>query len=176
MDSSPLWNYQEMSKRTSWQRRVPEENSRPTMSASVKRKLIRALTMPRLQRDDNHLLSWKQQVVLVRLCTGHNRMNSHMHGKLNLAPSPTCPCGQEDQTTEHVLQSYKRRRVACQHSPDDQTLRLQAGAGEDDVIHVPSGLDHVDCKRHEEEEAVSTVFWHCNLLISLRVPSSLLGQ
>ena len=50
------------------------------------------------------------------------------------------------------LQSYKRRRVACQHFPDDQTLRLQAGAGEDDVIHLPSGLDRVDCERQEEEE------------------------
>ena len=46
----------------------------------------------------------------------------------------------------------KRRRVACQHFPDDQTLRLQAGAGEDDVIHLPSGLDRVDCERQEEEE------------------------
>ena len=93
-----------MSKQTSWQRRVPEDNSMPTMSASVKRRLIRVLTMPRSQRNDYHLPSWKQQVVLVRLCTGHNRLNSHMHGKLKLSPSPTCPCGQEEQTTEHVLQ------------------------------------------------------------------------
>ena len=42
--------------------------------------------------------------------------------------------------------------MACQHSPDDQTLRLQARAGEDDVIHLPSGLDRVDCERQEEEE------------------------
>ena len=49
------------------------------------------------------------------------------------------------------LRSHKRRRVACQHFPDDQTLGLQAGAGEDDVIHLPSGLDHVDCERQEEE-------------------------
>ena len=49
-------------------------------------------------------------------------------------------------------QSYKRRRVACQHFPDDQTLRLQTGAGEDDIIHLPSGLDHADCERQEEEE------------------------
>ena len=34
----------------------------------------------------------------------HNRLNSHMHGKLKLASSPSCPCGQEDQTTEHALQ------------------------------------------------------------------------
>ena len=50
------------------------------------------------------------------------------------------------------LQSHKRRRVACQHFPDDQTLRLQTGAGEDDIIHLPSGLDPVDCERQEEEE------------------------
>ena len=31
-------------------------------------------------------------------------------------------------------------------------LRLQAGAGEDDVIHLPSGLGRVDCERQEEEE------------------------
>ena len=42
--------------------------------------------------------------------------------------------------------------MACQHFPDDQTLWLQAGAGEDDVIHLPSGLDRVDCERQEEEE------------------------
>ena len=42
--------------------------------------------------------------------------------------------------------------MACQHFPDDQTLRLQAGTGEDDVIHRRSGLDCVDCERQEEEE------------------------
>ena len=42
--------------------------------------------------------------------------------------------------------------MACQHSPDDQTQRLQAGAGEDNVIHLPSGVDCVDCERQEEEE------------------------
>ena len=92
-----------MRKRTSWQRRVPEENSM-SMSASVKRRLIGALTKPKLQRDDYHLLSRKQQVILVRLRTSHNRLNSHMHRKLKLAPLPTCPCGQEEQTAEHVLQ------------------------------------------------------------------------
>ena len=53
-------------------------------------------------------------------------------------------------------QSYKRRRVAWQRFPDDQTLRLQTGAGEDDVIHLPSGLNRVDCERQDEEEAEFT--------------------
>ena len=74
-----------------------------TMSASVKRRLIRSLMMPKSHRGDYHLLSREQQVVLVRLFIGLNRMNSHMHGKLMLESSPTYPSGQEDQTTEHVL-------------------------------------------------------------------------
>ena len=49
-------------------------------------------------------------------------------------------------------QSYKRRLVAWQHFPDDQTLRLQIGAGEDSIIYLPSGLDRVDWERQEEEE------------------------
>ena len=51
--------------------------------------------------------------------------------------------------------------MACQHFPDDQTLQLQAGAGEDDVIHLPSGLDRVDCERQEEEEEEVTFFRMC---------------
>ena len=43
--------------------------------------------------------------------------------------------------------------MACQHFPDDQTLRLQAGAGEDDIIHLPSGLDRVAFERQEEEDS-----------------------
>ena len=83
------------------------------VSFSEKKTLIRALIMPRSQRDDYYLLSQRQQIILVRLCTGHNRLNSHMHRKLKLAPSPTCPCGQEEQTTKHVLQRrplYKATR------------------------------------------------------------------
>ena len=126
------------------------------VSFSEKKTLIRALTMPRSQSDDYHLLSRKQQVILGRLRTGQNRLNCHMHSKLKLAPAPSCPCGEEEQTTEHVLQRCPlhkaTREVTCQPSPDDQTLRLQTGAGEDDIIHLPSGLDRVDCKRQEEDK------------------------
>ena len=38
--------------------------------------------------------------------------------------------------------------MSCQHSPGDQTLRLQAGAGEDVFIHLPSS----PIKSQEEEE------------------------
>ena len=42
--------------------------------------------------------------------------------------------------------------MACQHFPDDQTLWLQTGAGEDGIIHLPSCLDRIDCELQEEEE------------------------
>ena len=81
------------------------------VSFKVKKTLIRVLTMPRSQRDDYHLMSREQQVVLVRLRTGHNRLNRHIHCKLKLAPSPTCPCGQVDQITEHVVQRCPFHKV-----------------------------------------------------------------
>ena len=81
-----------------------EQHASNVSFSEKKTLLIRALTMPRSQNDDYHLLSRKQQVNIVRLRTGHNRLNSQMHRKRKLAPSPTCPCGQEEQTTEHVLQ------------------------------------------------------------------------
>ena len=42
-------------------------------------------------------------VVLVRLRTGHNRLNAHMNRRFKLAPSPTCFRGQEDQTAQNIL-------------------------------------------------------------------------
>ena len=113
VDSSPLWHIRR------WEVGIPaKEGARGkqhsnNVSFSKQKTLIRALTMPRSQRDDYHLLRLGQQIVLVRLRTGHNRLNSHMHSKLKLASSPSCPCGQEDQTTEHVLQRcplYKATR------------------------------------------------------------------
>ena len=58
-----------------------------------------------------HLLSRTEQVTLVRLRSGHNRLNSHMYRKYKLIPSPLCPCGEEEQTTEHVLQRCKRNNL-----------------------------------------------------------------
>ena len=49
--------------------------------------------------------------------------------------------------------------MACQHSPDHQTLRLQTGAGEDDVIYLPSSLDRVDCQHQEEEDTTTNKRW-----------------
>ena len=59
---------------------------------------------PKPSKDDFHLLDRAEQSILVRLRTGHNRLNAHMHRKLKLSPSPKCSRGIEDQTAEHILQ------------------------------------------------------------------------
>ena len=56
--------------------------------------------------DDYHTLYRVGQVTLICLRTGHNRLNSHMHRRMNLVTSPLCTCGTEDQITEHILQRY----------------------------------------------------------------------
>ena len=81
-----------------------EDQPANSVSYSEKRSIIKSLHRPRQERDDYHLLSREQQVILVRLRTGHNRLNAHMNRKFKLAPTPTCPCGQEDQTADHILQ------------------------------------------------------------------------
>jgi len=69
-----------------------------------KRALIKALYQPQPNKDDFHKLNREDQVIIVRLRTGHNRLNAHMNRKFKLVPSPICPCGLEDQTTDHILQ------------------------------------------------------------------------
>ncbi|XP_041379145.1 uncharacterized protein LOC121391659 [Gigantopelta aegis] len=75
------------------------------ISFSEKKTLIKAANRPRTEQDDYHLLSRLEQVTLLRLRTGHNRLNAHMFRKFKLAATPTCSCGLEDQTAEHILQA-----------------------------------------------------------------------
>ena len=74
---------------------------------TIMKNIFRAKKIP----DDYHTLNRAGQVTLICLCTGPNRLNSRMHRKMNLVPSPLCTCGTEDQTTEHILQ----RCPAYQH-------------------------------------------------------------
>ena len=85
------------------------------------------------------LLSRKQQVILMRLRTGHNRLNSHMHRKLKLASSPTCPCGPEDQTTEMVLQRCPLHKVIREDVwPVSTSLTTKLYGGKQDLEKTTS--------------------------------------
>jgi len=44
------------------------------------------------------------QLSIFSFGTGHCRLIQHLHQKFCFAPSPTCHCGEADQTVEHILQ------------------------------------------------------------------------
>nr|KAG5706601.1 hypothetical protein BaRGS_005671 [Batillaria attramentaria] len=81
-----------------------ESQPNTDLTYGEKRTLIKSARKPVTPKDDYHCLTRQEQVILLRLRTGHNRLNAHMHRKLGLAPNAECSCGTGDQTTEHVLQ------------------------------------------------------------------------
>ena len=50
--------------------------------------------------------------MVMRLRSGHNRLNDHTCRKMKLAPSPFCNCGLQDKTAEHILQRCPLLRTA----------------------------------------------------------------
>ena len=81
-----------------------EEQPSTSIHYLEKTTIIKTALKPSQENDAYHLLDRPGQVVFARLRSGHNRLNAHMHRKLKVYPSPMCPCGEEDQTTEHVFQ------------------------------------------------------------------------
>ena len=83
---------------------------------------------PRYDRSDPfHLLPRREQVVIFRLRTGHNRLNHHLFTKFHIGQSEQCPCGTGSQTTEHLLQSCPlhealRQRIWPDHKAMAQKL------------------------------------------------------
>ena len=74
------------------------------VSHKEKATTTKAIMRPKSTKDDYHLLDRWEQVIIMRLRTGHNRLNAHMCTKLKLFPSPLCSYGAEQQTAEHILQ------------------------------------------------------------------------
>ena len=69
------------------------QKEQPSTSIHYQEKttIMKTALKPRQEKDAYHLLDWSSQVVLARLRSDHNRFNAHMHRKLKLVHSPTCP-------------------------------------------------------------------------------------
>ena len=85
------------------------QEKQPSTSIHYQEKttIIKTALKPRQEKDAYHLLDRPGQVVwhdCVPATTGPT------HRKLKIVPSPTCPCGEENQTTEHVLQICNRHQ------------------------------------------------------------------
>ena len=74
--------------------------------------------------DDYHKLNRAGQVILIRLRTGHNRLNAKMNRNMKLVPSSMCTCNIEDQITDNILQRCPNHTtIRNQLWPDNTTLQ-----------------------------------------------------
>jgi len=79
------------------------QEQKTIIKSSLKKKWEEA--HPNFKKDDPyHLLTRKEQVVIFRLRTKHNRLRHHLHSKFKIGPTDECICGHGPQTTWHVLQ------------------------------------------------------------------------
>ena len=51
--------------------------------------------------DPYHQLQRSHQIIIFRLSTGHNRLNTHLHTKLGIGASDQCPCLSAAMTADH---------------------------------------------------------------------------
>ena len=101
-----------------------EEQPDVPVTYHQKKKMITSLRKaPIAPRDEYHGLSRPEQVLILRLRTGHNRLRHHMYTKFKLGNTTLCTCQQAPETAEHVLQDcpvYESLRQT--HWPRPTTL------------------------------------------------------
>ena len=97
------------------------------ISYHQKKSMIKAQRKPNLpSRDDYHLLNRQEQVIIFRLRTGHNRLNSHMYTKFKIGTTAKCTCGQANQTSEHILQECANyHTLRCTYWPSDTPMNVK---------------------------------------------------
>ncbi|BFZ06259.1 hypothetical protein BsWGS_09298 [Bradybaena similaris] len=77
-------------------------------------------------QDDYYTMNRPEQVIIIRLRTGHNRLRSHMYNKFKIGNTDTCTCEQAPQTAEHILQSCHEYDTLRQtYWPRETTLKTK---------------------------------------------------
>ena len=61
-----------------------------TITIKQKKTFIKNMFRVKTIHDDYHKLDRAGQVILIRLRTGHNRLNGHMYKEMKLVPSSMC--------------------------------------------------------------------------------------
>ena len=68
--------------------------------------------------DPYHMLGRREQVILFRLRTDHNRLAHHMFKTFRIGNSGECPCGEGQMNAAHILQDcpkfFAERQRYCQ--------------------------------------------------------------
>ena len=96
------------------------------ITLAEKKTIIKHCFKMRKIPDNYHKLDRAGQVIIMRLRTGHNRLNSHMHTTMKLIQSPLCTCQTENQTADHILQDCPTfTNLRTQKWPDGMSLHQQ---------------------------------------------------
>ena len=96
----------------------------------LEKKTIKSNFRKSPEDDDYHALTRDKQVVLLRLRTGHNRLNFHMCRMLKLASSAACNCQQGNQTTKPKAMHPLGKHMDRCHPTSNKTVWREAGTGE----------------------------------------------
>ena len=81
--------------------------------------------------DAYYSLSRADQVTILRLRTGHNRLNAHLYNKMRIGESEMCPCNTAAMTTEHLLQHCPLHDVLRSSTwPEAETLKEKLHGGQ----------------------------------------------
>jgi hypothetical protein len=76
------------------------------------KQIIQSIRKPQIQiQDDYHNMNRSEQVVIMRLITGHNRLCYHMYTKFKIGNSATCTYGRAPQNARHILQDCHAQDV-----------------------------------------------------------------
>ena len=87
------------------------EQETNSVSYDEMKTIIKSLFRTPQVQDSYHSLTRQEQVIIFRLRSGHNRLRSHMHRCYRIGPTALCPCGEADQTAEHILQSCRNYKL-----------------------------------------------------------------
>ena len=76
------------------------------ITINQKKTITKNMFLVKKIHDDYHKLDRAGKGILIRLRTGHNRLNAHMNKKMKFVPSSMCSCNIEDQTMEQSSAIY----------------------------------------------------------------------
>ena len=79
------------------------------------------------KKDPYYQLTRHEQVIIFRLRTGHNRLRRHLYNKLKIGETDKCPCGDDVQDAEHILQIcrlHNHSRLKIWPTPEESTRKL----------------------------------------------------
>ena len=108
----------------------------PPISYDEKRRLIKEIRRtPPLARDAYHTLNRQQQVIILRLRTGHNRLKAHLQRKFKIG-NGKCECEERaDQDAEHILQHCRLYEdVRLSHWPGGTDLNTKLHGPHEELV------------------------------------------